>query len=302
MQRLPSLLIKFHEARLSSLTGYFLNIYKEKNITSFDVVRQLRKILNTKKIGHSGTLDPLAHGVMQVAVGSATRLLEYLDSDKTYIADIKFGYVTDTLDAEGEKEFIALPSFDKKMLEETLAKFVGNISQIPPKFSAIKIGGKKLCDLARANKEIPDIKPRLISIYKIELLNFNGTDEAKILVECSSGTYIRSLVRDIGEKLNCGAYMSDLIRIKCGNFLLENSQKISPNADFTRLDAIDVLNLNKYALNFEQYQKVLNGNPLNVNLQKPNDKPFMLIYDNKLVSVANLSDNVLKMEKVFKSE
>lgn len=284
------------------MTGYFLNIYKEKNITSFDVVRQLRKILNTKKIGHSGTLDPLAHGVMQVAVGSATRLLEYLDSDKTYIADIKFGYVTDTLDAEGEKEFIALPSFDKKTLEETLAKFVGNISQIPPKYSAIKIGGKKLCDLVRANKEIPDIKPRLISIYKIELLNFNGTDEAKILVECSSGTYIRSLVRDIGEKLNCGAYMSDLIRIKCGNFLLENSQKISPNADFTRLDAIDVLNLNKFVLNSAQYQKVLNGNSLNVNLQKPNNKPFMLIYDNKLVSVANLSDNVLKMEKVFKSE
>lgn len=284
------------------MTGYFLNIYKEKNITSFDVVRQLRKILNTKKIGHSGTLDPLAHGVMQVAVGSATRLLEYLDSDKTYIADIKFGYVTDTLDAEGEKEFITLPSFDKKTLEATLAEFVGNISQIPPKYSAIKIGGKKLCDLARANKEIPDIKPRLISIYKIELLNFNGTDEAKILVECSSGTYIRSLVRDIGEKLNCGAYMSDLIRIKCGNFLLENSQKISPNVDFTRLDALDVLNLNKFVLNSAQYQKVLNGNPLNVNLQKPNNKPFMLIYDNKLVSVANLSDNVLKMEKVFKSE
>lgn len=284
------------------MTGYFLNIYKEKNITSFDVVRQLRKILNTKKIGHSGTLDPLAHGVMQVAVGSATRLLEYLDSDKTYIADIKFGYVTDTLDAEGEKEFVTLPSFDKKTLEATLAKFVGNISQIPPKYSAIKIGGKKLCDLVRANKEIPDIKPRLISIYKIELLDFNGTDEAKILVECSSGTYIRSLVRDIGEKLNCGAYMSDLIRIKCGNFLLENSQKISPNADFTRLDAIDVLNLNKFVLNSAQYQKLLNGNSLNVNLQKPNDKPFMLIYDNKLVSVANLSDNVLKMEKVFKSE
>lgn len=284
------------------MTGYFLNIYKEKNITSFDVVRQLRKILNTKKIGHSGTLDPLAHGVMQVAVGSATRLLEYLDSNKSYIADIKFGYVTDTLDAEGEKEFVTLPSFDKKMLDETLAKFVGNISQIPPKYCAIKIGGKKLCDLVRANKEIPDIKPRLIRIYKIELLDFNGTDEAKILVECSSGTYIRSLVRDIGEKLNCGAYMSDLIRIKCGNFLLENSQKISPNADFTRLDAIDVLNLNKFVLNSAQYQKVLNGNPLNVNLQKPNDKPFMLIYDNKLVSVANLSDNVLKMEKVFKSE
>ena len=284
------------------MTGYFLNIYKEKNITSFDVVRQLRKILNTKKIGHSGTLDPLAHGVMQVAVGSATRLLEYLDSNKSYIADIKFGYVTDTLDAEGEKEFVTLPSFDKKMLEETLAKFVGNISQIPPKYSAIKIGGKKLCDLARGNKEIPDIKPRLISIYKIELLDFNGTDEAKILVECSSGTYIRSLVRDIGEKLNCGAYMSDLIRIKCGNFLLENSQKISPNADFIRLDAINVLNLNKFVLNFAQYQKVLNGNSLNVNLQKPNNKPFMLIYDNKLVSVANLLDNVLKMEKVFKSE
>ena len=281
---------------------YFLNVYKEKGMTSFDVIHKLRKVLNIKKIGHSGTLDPLAQGILQVAVGNASRLLEYLDDDKEYIAQIKFGYTSTTEDEEGEKTFVKEPDFSKDELLKTLDLFKGKSLQIPPKYSAIKINGKKLCDLSRQNKEIPEIKPREVEIYKIKLLNFNTPDSAEIMVSCSKGTYIRSLIRDIGEKLGCGAYMSDLTRIKAGNFTLKDSIKLSPDIENFALNPIDVLNLNKLEINENQYKQVINGNPLKCNINKSNNKKYMLIFNNRLVSIANLSDNILKMEKVFKSE
>ena len=284
------------------LPMYFLNVYKEKGITSFDVIHKLRKILNIKKIGHSGTLDPLAQGVLQIAVGDATRLLEYLDNDKEYIAEIKFGYNSTTDDDEGEKEFIKKPDFTEKELQYTLNEFNGKISQIPPKYSAIKIDGQKLCDLARKNKQIPEIKPRDVEIYSIKLINFHAPDCAKIKVNCSKGTYIRSLARDIGEKLNCGAYLTNLTRTKAGNFHIENSQKLSAEIKNFALNPIDVLNLNKIEITEEQYKKVINGNPLKYIENKTNSKKYMLIFNNTLVSIANLSDNILKMEKVFKTE
>ena len=284
------------------LPMYFLNVYKEKGITSFDVIHKLRKILNIKKIGHSGTLDPLAQGVLQIAVGDATRLLEYLDNDKEYIAEIKFGYNSTTDDDEGEKEFIKKPDFTEKELHYTLNEFNGKISQIPPKYSAIKIDGQKLCDLARKNKQIPEIKPRDVEIYSIKLINFQAPDCAKIKVNCSKGTYIRSLARDIGEKLNCGAYLTNLTRTKAGNFHIENSQKLSAEIKNFALNPIDALNLNKIEITEEQYKKVINGNPLKYIENKTNSKKYMLIFNNTLVSIANLSDNILKMEKVFKTE
>ena len=284
------------------LPMYFLNVYKEKGITSFDVIHKLRKILNIKKIGHSGTLDPLAQGVLQIAVGDATRLLEYLDNDKEYIAEIKFGYNSTTDDDEGEKEFIKKPDFTEKELQYTLNEFNGKISQIPPKYSAIKIDGQKLCDLARKNKQIPEIKPRDVEIYSIKLINFQAPDCAKIKVNCSKGTYIRSLARDIGEKLNCGAYLTNLTRTKAGNFHIENSQKLSAEIKNFALNPIDALNLNKIEITEEQYKKVINGNPLKYIENKTNSKKYMLIFNNTLVSIANLSDNILKMEKVFKTE
>lgn len=281
---------------------YFLNVYKEKGMTSFDVIHKLRKILNIKKIGHSGTLDPLAQGVLQIAVGDATRLLEYLDDDKEYIAEIKFGYNSTTDDNEGEKEFIKKPNFSEKELRHALNKFNGKISQIPPKYSAIKINGKKLCDLARKNKQIPEMKPRDVEIHSIKLINFKAPDCAKIKVNCSKGTYIRSLARDIGEKLNCGAYLTNLTRTKAGNFHIENSQKLSAEIKNFALNPIDALNLNKIEITEEQYKKVINGNPLKYIKNNTNGKKYMLIFNNTLVSIANLSDNILKIEKVFKSE
>lgn len=275
---------------------YFLNINKPKGITSFDVIRKLRKILNVKQIGHSGTLDPLASGVMQVAVGRATKLLDFLQSDKEYIADITFGYSSDTFDAEGNLEFVKEPNFSKNDLLSILNKFIGKTQQIPPKYSAIKSNGKKLCDLCRQGKDIniADFK-REIEIYSIELLEFSQK-HAKIKVFCKKGTYIRSLVNDIGIECGCGAYMSDLTRSKAGNFLIENADNLDEKLN--PINPIDVLDLEKYELNDFEYQKIRNGNFINYSGCLNSDL-ILLTKNNKLVSIAKLSDNLIKPKKFF---
>ena len=279
---------------------YFLNINKPKGISSFDVIRTLRKTLNIKQIGHSGTLDPLASGVLQVAVGNATKLLDYLESDKEYIADIKFGYISTTYDEEGEKTFVKAPDFTRVELEDVLAEFIGTTKQTPPKYSAIKINGQKLCNIARKNpsNEIV-IKARDIEIYSIDILEFSN-DFAKIKVYCKKGTYIRSLVNDIGKRLGCGAYMSDLIRVKAGNFLIDESNKLD-DIEYIKLNPLDVLNLDRLELNDEQYSKIKNGNFIDL------DKNFktntlLLTKNNKLVSIAILSDNLIKPKRNFRED
>lgn len=278
---------------------YFLNINKPKGISSFDVIRELRKRLKIKQIGHSGTLDPLASGVLQIAVGKATKLLDYLESEKEYIADIVFGYITDTFDSESEKKFVKEPIFSKNELIDVLNSFVGITRQIPPKYSAIKSNGKKLCDLARNNTQI-DIESfeREIEIYSIELVEF-FQNQAKIKVFCKKGTYIRSLVNDIGLKLGCGAYMSDLIRTKAGNFYIENSNEL--DGEYIPINPLDVIKLEKYKLNELEYNKILNGNFIK-NTTKITSNTILLTKDNKLVSIANLSDNLIKPKKLFKED
>ena len=150
---------------------YFLNINKPKNISSFDGIKFLRKKLKIKQIGHSGTLDPLAEGVMQIGIGKATKLLDYLESDKTYIAEIKFGYITETYDCEAQEIFVNNPDFNKNELTNTIKCFIGKTKQIPPKYSAIKIGGKKLCDIVRKNPEEEiNIKSREIYINNRKII------------------------------------------------------------------------------------------------------------------------------------
>ena len=274
---------------------YFLNINKPKGITSFDVIRFLRKKLNIKQIGHSGTLDPLASGVMQVGIGSATKLLDYLDSDKKYIADIKFGYKSDTFDDEGEKTFVAEPKFNKEILENALKSFMGKTKQVPPKYSAIKINGKKACNLARKNEEI-EINPREIEIYYIKLLNFSQ-DSAQIEVFCKKGTYIRSLANDLGEKLNCGAYLTDLKRTMAGNFNICDSDELEADK-YKQINPLDCLNLSKYELNDFEFNKIKNGNFI-LNKEFSENDLVLLTKNNKLVSIAKISDNLIKPKKVF---
>lgn len=278
---------------------YFLNINKPKGLSSFDVIRNLRKRLNIKQIGHSGTLDPLASGVMQVAVGQATKLLDYLKSDKTYIASFKFGYVSDTFDSEGTIDFFKKPDVNQKLLIETLNSFLGKSLQIPPKYSAIKQNGKKLCDIARYNKDAEiSIPPREIEIYSIKLLEFNDIDFVKIEVSCKKGTYIRSLVNDIGLKLGCGAYMTDLVRTKAGNFKIENSNNLDDNV-LTVINPIDALDLPIYEVNDYELDRIFNGNFIENNT-KLNHCKILLVHNKIVVSIAEIYDNQIRPKKNFK--
>ena len=230
----------------------FLNVYKPKGLTSFDVVRVLRKTLKIKQIGHTGTLDPLAEGVLPICVGKSTKLIDYLKEDKGYIAELKFGFISDTYDTEGILQKSSDEVIDKATLLKIIKTFEGEIEQVPPIYSAIKINGKKLYEYARAGKgnEV-EIPRRKVRISKINLLDFDEeTQIAKIEVECSKGTYIRSIVHDLGMKSGLGAVMTKLIRTKSGKFSLKTSVKLE--------DLNDSSTINKYLLDpldFLEYEK-----------------------------------------------
>lgn len=200
-----------------------LNIYKEPGMTSFDVVARLRKILKIKKIGHTGTLDPDATGVLPICIGYATGAIDYIsDTNKCYIAEITLGIKTDTQDASGiitEKKEVNITSDE---FETTLEKFIGKLKQIPPMYSAVKINGKKLYELAREGKTI-ERKSREILIYSLKNNKRISNEKYQIEIKCSKGTYIRTLCEDIGEELKCGAHMSSLVRTKSGPFEIDNA-------------------------------------------------------------------------------
>jgi len=201
-----------------------LNVLKPPGMTSHDVVAYLRRILKQKRIGHTGTLDPAAVGVLPVCLGRATRLAEYLTEEvKAYRAEITFGIATDTADAGGA--VLAVKAVDKltpDMLRQVFRQFTGKIMQIPPMVSAVKYGGKKLYQLAREGKEITR-EPRPVEIYRLDLVKFFADPaypRAIFDVVCSKGTYIRTLCADIGDALGCGAHMSFLVRVQAGGLTL----------------------------------------------------------------------------------
>ena len=211
-----------------------INVYKEVGYTSRDAVTRLTGILRQRKIGHTGTLDPAAEGVLPMCIGKATKLCELLtDHRKQYIAEIKFGIATDTEDVTGEiieETNFSNDWYEEKLTEDNLSKvisgFIGRQLQTPPMYSAKRVGGKRLYELAREGKVI-ERKPCEITIYSIEIKNIDvSRREATIVVDCSKGTYIRTLCKDIGNELGCKAAMKSLIRTKTGDFLLENSYKL----------------------------------------------------------------------------
>lgn len=203
-----------------------INIYKEKGFTSHDVVAKMRGILKQKKIGHTGTLDPDAEGVLPVCLGSATKLCDMLtDKEKEYVAVMRLGVVTDTQDLSGT---VLRESPVDVSEEDTLAaikSFEGEYGQIPPMYSALKVDGKRLYELARQGKEV-ERKPRQITIFETEILSVN-MPEITFRVRCSKGTYIRTLCHDIGEKLGCGAAMADLKRTQSGQFKVDTAITLS---------------------------------------------------------------------------
>ena len=203
-----------------------INIYKEKGYTSFDVVAKLRGILHQRKIGHTGTLDPDAEGVLPVCVGKATGLVELLtDETKTYEAVLLLGKDTDTQDISGEVLSEHAVTCDKKDLENCLKSFEGAQMQIPPMYSALKVNGRKLYELAREGKTV-ERKARPVHFYEIHLLSCN-LPRAVIRITCSKGTYIRTLCHDIGERLGCGGCMEALTRVRVGQFHIEDSLRLS---------------------------------------------------------------------------
>lgn len=203
-----------------------INIYKEKDYTSFDVVAILRKKLKIKKIGHTGTLDPQAEGVLPICIGKATKAVDYLiDKQKTYAATMKLGQSTDTQDHTGKVISIRQTNNPSDEILEVIKSFIGDYKQIPPMYSALKVGGRKLYDIAREGKTI-EREARDIYIFDIFDISIEDND-VFFRVICSKGTYIRTLCHDIGEKLGCGAHMTSLIRERSGNFDIQNSLKIN---------------------------------------------------------------------------
>lgn len=279
----------------------FLNVYKPKGMTSHDVVSFMRKITNIKQIGHTGTLDPFAEGVLPVCIGKATRLIEYLADDKEYLATVQFGRNTDTYDIEG----VVTETFDKKVSEEEvfigLKNFEGEIEQLPPIYSAIKVNGKKLYEYARKGQNV-EIQPRKVFIERIELKNFDEINQtAEILVKCSAGTYIRSIAYDLGKILGCGGHLIKLIRTKAGGFNIGNSsslEDLKAGVQSFLINPVDVLLLDKVEISDSDFAKLRNGNPIVNKTNKSNDF-VILIYNNDIKAVGFRDNNKILMKKVF---
>lgn len=218
----------------------FLNLIKPTGMTSHDVVSSVRRLLKIKKVGHTGTLDPNAAGVLPVCVGRAAKFSDYLlKEEKQYFAKVGFGALTDTLDTYGSVVSTKdIRPFSLEQLEKVLQEFTGDIEQFPPKYSAIKIGGRKLYEMARNNEELPDIKPRAVCISSIDICSFSS-ESVDLDIVCSAGTYIRSLARDIGEKLDNEAYLSLLIRKRSGNFSIDEGITLEELEEFVREGRLD---------------------------------------------------------------
>jgi tRNA pseudouridine55 synthase len=240
----------------------FLNVSKPRGITAHDVVAKVRRALKVKQVGHAGTLDPLAEGVLPIAVGKATRLLRFLGGDKTYLAEIQFGIATSTDDLEGEiiERKDNLPQ--RPEIIATLPKFHGTIMQVPPLYSAVHQDGKRLYELARKGEAPEHIEPRQVTVHKIEFLDY-AAPFLSLRITCSAGTYIRSIARDLGALLGCGGTLSKLKREQAGpfaidkSFLLSEVEEHAARGDVSKLliSPQDVLDLTKVEI--DQHQKNL---------------------------------------------
>lgn len=255
-----------------------INVYKEKGFTSFDVCAKLRGILKTRKIGHTGTLDPDAEGVLPVCVGNATKLCDLLtDKDKVYEAVLYLGVTTDTEDMTGTVLSTCEVSSTKLEVEQAIHKFIGQYNQVPPMYSALKVNGQRLYDLARKGTVI-ERKARPVTIHSIDILEYMMEETnpsyvraVRMSVCCSKGTYIRTLCKDIGESLGCGGCMKSLLRTKVSVFELSNSLKLNEIEQLVQqnqiaqvLIAVDDMfpNMTKAIVTKEADKYLMNGNAL----------------------------------------
>jgi len=297
---------------LTSKKDFFgiINVNKPSGCTSHDVVAKIRKILKIKQVGHTGTLDPMAIGVVVVCVGKATKLIQYLESGKAYQAGIKLGIETDTYDIEGETLKEIPVKYNKQKIDEFLTSMIGDIEQIPPMYSAVHYEGKRLYEYARKNIEIKDIPKRKVRINSINLISTSEVNsehpEITLDIDCSEGTYIRSIAHDLGEFLGVGACLSSLVRTKAGKFCIENSftleqiENLSQKASFEDfiLNPSDYIAFASIEVDETLLAKIKNGQFFNT--QETFNSDFVkILYKNKLAAIGRLEDNIIKPVNVF---
>lgn len=281
----------------------FLNVYKPKGKTSHDVVAILRRVTKIKQIGHTGTLDPFAEGVLPICIGKATRLIEYLNDDKAYIGTVQLGKSTTTYDLEGETVEVSDKTPDIEEIENELNNFRGDIEQLPPIYSAIKVNGKKLYEYARKGEEV-EIKPRSVNISELKILNYDQENRIlELYIKCSKGTYIRSIAHDLGKNLGCFGHLIKLVRVKAGDFEVENSIKLEDLADIEIVQKhliypLEKLDYQTYELNTKELELVSHGMQIfaRTNLQ---NGIVILTNNNKLIAVAEMTNDKIKCSKVF---
>jgi tRNA pseudouridine55 synthase len=292
----------------------FINVHKPTGITSHDVINKVRRLLSIKQVGHGGTLDPLAEGVLPVAVGAACRLLRFLPQDKTYVAEILLGQKTTTDDIEGDTiKSGDISAITADQINSVLEKFRGEIDQVPPIYSAIHVDGKRAYDLARAGNTAVEIKPRRVTISRLEILEI-AMPVVKARIACSSGTYIRSIARDLGEALECGGCLKSLVREQAGLFSLENSLTLDEIAE--RKNAIDSVitepvsvlsqtsHFNILTVDSDSAKKVCMGQFLPTahfpEQRLDSNKQVLIVHQNRLLALCNISpDKLLKPEVVI---
>ncbi|MGL6105925.1 tRNA pseudouridine(55) synthase TruB [Romboutsia sp.] len=296
-----------------------VNIIKPTGMTSHDVVSAVRKIVNMKKVGHTGTLDPDASGVLPICIGKATKVSELiLNKDKSYICELTLGIITDTYDSSGEVlEKVDAFSFTKEEIEKAFDSQRGEINQIPPIYSALKVNGKRMCDLARSGKaDQITIKSRPVNIKELEILSI---DKEKIMfyVKCSKGTYVRSICYDIGKYLGCGGHMSFLLRTSSGRFNLENGITLEELKEFYENGTLDkhlydidyvLNNFNHVVINDNALKYYINGGIIDDKrfIEKSFDKndEFVRVYSSdEFLGIGKIirKDNTttLKSDKLF---
>ncbi len=270
-------------------------VNKQKDWTSFDVVNKIKHLLKIKRVGHLGTLDPMATGVLLVTVGKATKLFDYFQNkNKTYLAKFEFGYETDTLDITGKitKKTDTLPSIGD--IKKSINKFIGEIEQVPPKYSAKNINGKRAYQLARNNEEF-ELKPKLVKIDDIKIVDYSN-NILTVIISCGSGTYIRSICRDLAEKLNSYATMIELVRTDVDGINLKNCvniQELDENNILKYIIKLDkMLDIPIFSNNSQTTSKLLNGQIIDTEY---NDGLYKLNDSMDTIAIINVKNNRAKM-------
>lgn len=285
-----------------------LNVYKPKGISSHSVVSRIRKFYGVKRVGHSGTLDPMARGVLPVLVGSAACIQELITGhDKVYRAGVLFGKITDTADITGTTLEERPVNITSEMLSDVIKEFVGEQDQVPPMYSAIKIGGAKLYDLARKGIEV-ERKPRRITVYDIKISSDFDGKRAELDIACSKGTYIRTLGEDIGLKLGCGACLDSLERLSCGKYTAENAitldklEEMYLNNDIASLESLlespEDLFHDAEVVTLADFYKKLALNGAEIYLKKARI-PARLFEKNKLCRLYDISGKFLAVGELL---